>query len=408
MPRQDEKKELKVIFIVTSFPRSKGEVLNPWIIKLIEVLNERKVRVDILTSTYKGRKSEYYEGIRVERFRYLFASLEKLSHDMSIPERLKSNRAYYLLLPFFLLGGAIFSFIYGLKHDYDIIHVHFPFPLALFGLAMKSVRKRSMIYSCHGSDVNLARTNNFYRFIFKKLLAPADGVIVNSSFLGGRVMEIARGAHVTIIPMGGSTHVTRDPEKARQAKDTVGILFVGRLIEWKGIPYLLEGMKMLVEKRGPRFSLHIVGDGPERGKYEKSAEKLGIKPVVQFKGYLKGQELEKEYESADIFVLPSIVDSRGFTEGLGTVLLEAIESGLVVIGSRVGGIPDIVKHRETGLLVEPKDSEGLAEAILMLADDEGLRERLAKNAKNYIERDFSWEEIGNKYERIYRDLVGGS
>lgn len=165
---------------------------------------------------------------------------------------------------------------------------------------------------------------------------------------------------------------------------------------------------MLVEKRGPRFSLHIVGDGPERGKYEKSAEKLGIKPVVQFKGYLKGQELEKEYESADIFVLPSIVDSRGFTEGLGTVLLEAIESGLVVIGSRVGGIPDIVKHRETGLLVEPKDSEGLAEAILMLADDEGLRERLAKNAKNYIERDFSWEEIGNKYERIYRDLVGGS
>jgi len=221
-------------------------------------------------------------------------------------------------------------------------------------------------------------------------------------------MEIARGAHVTIIPMGGSTHVTRDPEKARQAKDTVGILFVGRLIEWKGIPYLLEGMKMLVEKRGPRFSLHIVGDGPERGKYEKSAEKLGIKPVVQFKGYLKGQELEKEYESADIFVLPSIVDSRGFTEGLGTVLLEAIESGLVVIGSRVGGIPDIVKHRETGLLVEPKDSEGLAEAILMLADDEGLRERLAKNAKNYIERDFSWEEIGNKYERIYRDLVGGS
>ena len=107
------------------------------------------------------------------------------------------------------------------------------------------------------------------------------------------------------------------------------------------------------------------------------------------------------YATADIFILPSIITESGDTEGLGVVLLEAIASGTVVIGSNVGGIPDIIKDRKTGLLVDEKEPNQISEAIIKLLSNESLKTKLINNARNHVKQNYSWKIIKEKFEKVY-------
>lgn len=392
---------MKVVSVTTAFPRSDSDVLIPWIIKLIHLLKGKNVETGVFTSSYCGRKSEISNDISVFRFRYFFRKWEKLSHDMSVPEKLKSNKLYFLVLPFFILGGMIAAKKYAERNDFDLIHVHFPFPLALFGIAMKQVSKKPLVVSCHGSEVNMAKKNSIFRNIFRWMLKKADAVTVNSAFMKKEVEKIIPGKEIEIIPMGSGLGEISEKESAEKEKSgKTSLLFVGRLIELKGTKYLIEAMKQLDPEK---FELHIAGDGPER---EKLAALAG-KNVV-FHGYRTGTDLEALYQKADIFILPSIVDDRGYTEGLGTVLLEATNFSLPLIGTNVGGIPDIVIDGKTGLLVPQKDPQALKNAIETLADDEKLRKELVENAKKHLKERFSWEMITERFFAVYSKLTAGT
>ena len=385
---------MKIVSITTAFPRSETDVLIPWIIRLINLLKEKNVETDIFTSSYCGRKSEIRNNINVFRFRYFFKKWEKLSHDMSVPEKLKSNRLYFFVLPFFMISGMISACFYAKKNDFDIIHVHFPFPLALFGMVMKSVSKKPLVMTCHGSEVNMAKKNPFFRKIFKRMLGKADCITVNSTFMKNEVEKIIQNKNIEIIPMGaGIGDISAKETVKRERKTKTNILFVGRLIEWKGTKYLIDAVKLLDPEK---FELHIAGDGPEREKLEKSAPEN-----VVFHGYQTGKNLEELYLKADIFVLPSIVDDAGYTEGLGTVLLEAANFSIPSVGTDVGGIPDIIIDGETGLLVPQKDSAALAEALQTLAVTPALCRKLTENAQKHLKENFSWEVITEKFFKIY-------
>ena len=389
---------MKVVSITTAFPRNDSDVLIPWIIKLISLLKNKNVETDIFTSSYCGRKSEISNDINVFRFRYFFKKWEKLSHDMSVPEKLKSNKFYFFVLPFFMISGMVSAHFYAKKNDFDVIHVHFPFPLALFGIVMKKHSKKPLVMTCHGSEVNMAKKNFVFRMIFKRMLRHADFITVNSTFMKNEVEKIIPDKNIEIIPMGagiGDISEKGTIKKEQSAKTT--ILFVGRLIEVKGVKHLIDAVKML---DSDKFELHIAGDGPEREKLEKSAS-----PNVIFHGYQTGKNLEELYRKADIFVLPSIVDDAGYTEGLGTVLLEAANFSVPSIGSNIGGIPDIIIDRKTGLLVPQKDPASLAEAVKTLAGDPVLCRELTENAQKHLKENFSWKIITEKFFDIYSQAL---
>jgi glycosyltransferase involved in cell wall biosynthesis len=388
---------MKVVSITTAFPRSENDVLIPWIIKLINLLKMKGVETEIFTSSYCGRKSETSNNIKVFRFRYFFKKWEKLSHDMSVPEKLKSNKFYFFVLPFFMISGMISARKFAKNNDFDLIHVHFPFPLALFGIAMKRVSKKTLVMTCHGSEVNMAKKNPVFRRIFKWMLGYADSVTVNSTFMKNELSKIIPAKEIEIIPMGSGIGEISEKSVEKERKTKTNLLFVGRLIEWKGTKYLVEAMKLL---EAEKFELHIAGDGPER----ENLEKIAPKNVV-FHGYQTGKNLEELYRNADIFILPSIVDDAGYTEGLGTVLLEATNFSIPLIGTNVGGIPDIIKDGETGLLVPHKDPEAISDAVKKLADNPELRRTFAGNAKKHIEKSFSWEMITEKFFGIYLSLT---
>ncbi len=392
---------MKIISIVTAFPRNKNDVLIPWIIKLIHLLEKDNIKTDIFTSTYCARKSEEYEGIRVTRFRYFLKKFEKLSHDMAIPEKIKTNKCYLLLIPFFIVNGMINALIYSIKNDFDIIHVHFPFPLALFGIVMKWKTKKPLIYSCHGSETNLAHKNKIFRSLFRWMLKKADKIVVNSTFMEKRVKEIYSETSVSVIPMGSSIEPQNLTDKKKN-NDSKTILFVGRLIKLKGVEYLIKAFTLLPDKSN--LTLNIIGLGPELNNLKNLTQKLNIESNVHFLGIKKGKELEEIYINADIFVLPSIIDENGFTEGLGVVLIEAMQRNTAVIASNIGGIVDIVKDRKTGLLVPEKDAIALAGAIEELLDDKELYNKVVTGATNHIKSYFSWDRISKKYEEIYSTL----
>lgn len=394
---------MKIVSIVTSFPRNDKDILIPWIIRLVKELQSEKIETEIFTSSYCGIRNEMRDGIKVKRFRYFFKKWEKLSHDMSVPEKLKSNKLYFLVLPFFMFFGTVAALNYARKNHFDVIHVHFPFPLAVFGIVMKIISGKPIIMTCHGSEVNMAKRNRVFRSIFRWMISYADSITVNSVFMKNELARIAEDRKIEIIPMGtgvsGRNGLTAEDVRCNDRKK---ILFVGRLIELKGLIYLIEAVKMLDAEK---YELHIVGDGPQKEKLKNEVEKYFKKKQVFFHGYLKDRELENMYLSADIFVLPSIVDDQGYTEGLGTVLLEAISYDIPVIGSDTGGITDIIINGKTGILVEQKDPESIFKAILKLSDDSVLRGECVKNARQHLSNNFSWWAIRRKFVDEYKKLL---
>ena len=125
---------------------------------------------------------------------------------------------------------------------------------------------------------------------------------------------------------------------------------------------------------------------------------------IIFTGKLSPEALANEYKTANVFTLPAIVDSKGDTEGLGVVLIEAMELGLPVVASNVGGIPDVVVDGETGILVPEKDPKALAEAYKRLASDNELVKKLLAGAQKRIGECFNWDRIVERQIAVYEKV----
>jgi len=188
------------------------------------------------------------------------------------------------------------------------------------------------------------------------------------------------------------------------------ILFVGRHIERKGICYLIEAAKYLPRDQ---FEIRIVGVGDITDKLKAQAAEItnchpregGDLPAeIVFTGKLSPEALANEYRTANVFTLPAIVDSKGDTEGLGVVLIEAMELGLPVVASNVGGIPDVVVDGVSGILVPEKNPEALASAYKRLAADPELLKQLLEGARKRIDECFTWGKIVERQIAVYEKI----
>jgi glycosyltransferase involved in cell wall biosynthesis len=176
------------------------------------------------------------------------------------------------------------------------------------------------------------------------------------------------------------------------------LIFVGRLVEKKGVSVLLEAMAQVI-KTVPDAELLIVGDGPLRNKLEQKAKELGLGDHVQFLGSVPHHQLPELYSSAGIAVVPSIIDSSGDQEGLGLVIVEAIGCGCAVIASNLEAIRDIV-NKETGLLAKPADSLDLAENIKKLLIDRKIQEQLSVDGRKRVMEKFDISAAGQRYYNL--------
>jgi glycosyltransferase involved in cell wall biosynthesis len=181
------------------------------------------------------------------------------------------------------------------------------------------------------------------------------------------------------------------------------LIFVGRLVRRKGVDVLLRAAQEL--KDDSRLRIRIIGGGPEKTKLEDLASRLGVSERVTFTGTVDGPTIDGFFRGCDALVLPAIVTETGETEGLGVVLLEAMGYGKPVIASAAGGIVDIVKDNETGLLVTPGDPHALALAIRRAMDEPEMMEKLARQGTVFADGTFGWDKIVGDLQGVYNSAI---
>jgi len=188
-------------------------------------------------------------------------------------------------------------------------------------------------------------------------------------------------ARIVVIPCGVDTTVFSPPASGAPRDDPPVILSVARLDKVKGLDHLLQACSILAARRRT-FRCVIAGEGPDRARLEGLIEQLGLASRVRLAGALRHEALPEVYRAATIFVLPSL------SEAMPVALMEAMATGLPVIGPQVNGVPELVQPGATGLLVAPGDEAGLADHLDTLLGDADLRVRLGSGARRTIEQAF--------------------
>lgn len=374
----------KVLVTASTFPRWEGDTEPRFILDLSKALANYFDVTVLVPACPNTKETEVLEGIKVIRYHYFpIHKWETLCYPGSIVPRIKEKKIRGLLVPFLFLG--LCWKLFKILHNYDIVHAHWLIPQGI----VQSFFKKDYIVTGHGSDV-MSLNAGVIKRLKVRTLKKAKCVTVVSEALKRKVLELYPSTNVVVQSMGcdlkGFGFNNRRVNFFGQGDKKV-ILFVGRLAEVKGIEYLIDAMSEI------DAMLVIVGDGPLKEKLIRISDKR----KVIFLGAKSHEELKTIYASADIFVMPSITAKDGSREGFGLVLLEAMASGLPVIGSNSGGIPEIISDQQTGLLVPEKDSRAISVAIQKLIDDEVLAENIKKNAMRQVCR-YSYDEIAKKYK----------
>jgi len=300
------------------------------------------------------------------------------------------------------MAGMVAAWRLARRRRYDVIHVHWPLPLALLGWAAQRGRSAPLVTTFYGVELRLVKSSlKLLRSFVAWAARRSNRVVAISSYTADEVRSLVN-VPVEVIPYTTSLP-TGEPAHRERGAGPATVLFVGRLVERKGLTHLLEAAARL--RTEVPLRVVIVGDGSERERLEVRARDLRVSDIVEFRGKISDDELQAAYRAADVFVLPSVHDARGDTEGLGVVLLEAMNLGVPVIGSRIGGIVDIVVDGESGLLVPPGDAIALAAALRRVLTDTEVARRLGRAGQDRVRKDFTWDTITARWEAIYRAVA---
>jgi glycosyltransferase involved in cell wall biosynthesis len=393
-----EPRLLRIAVLGSTYPRSDEDYEVPWLRESVNRMAARGHRVTVIAPSYCGLKSHLIDGIFVHRFRYAPARWEKLTHGEGAPNKLKKRPILKLLTLTYLLSGAWSAWKICREKGIDVLHVHWPFPHGLMALLPAWFNGVKVVSSCHSAEIALAAGSKLSIRLLSGCLRESAAVTANSRHTADLIRKIS-GVEAQVIPYGAT--VQTEPEASVQADrpDMPLLLFSGRLIQRKGIQFLLRAMPLILAER--RVRLIITGDGHCRAEWETLTRELGLADQVEFAGFVSKERLSELFRSCTIYVHPAIYDDRGDTEGLGVVLVEALRNRKPVVASRVGGIVDVIKDELTGLLVPEKDPGAIAKAILRLLDDPALARRLGDEGFAFATRYFDWETITDELEFVY-------
>lgn len=396
---------MKVLYIVTAYDRRPGDGITPWLVETIHRLGGLGVEVEVLAPSYCGLGSAVVEGVQVHRFRYAPRRVEDLTHDQTAPDRVRERPSYLGLLPGYALAGSVAAARVTRRGGFDVVHVHWPLPQALLGWSARRAAGIPLVCSFYGVELTFARHSRvpFLLPFLRRAIRTADAVTAISTYTA----DLVRGVHdrsVELIPFGATVPI---PERLPSPAPSppFRLLFVGRLVERKGVRHLLDAVAA-ARASGADVVLDVVGEGPSRGALEQHAERVGLGAAARFHGFVPDDQLIRHYEDCHTFVLPAVFDEKGDVEGLGVVIIEALAYGRGVIASAAGGITDIVRHDETGLLVPPGDVAALTRAILALARDPERVNRLGGTGRVYVQERFSWDAVTGRLTDLYARLTG--
>ncbi|MDX1584110.1 MAG: glycosyltransferase, partial [Thermoanaerobaculia bacterium] len=268
------------------------------------------------------------------------------------------------------------------------LHAHFATHPTTMAFIIASLSEVSYSFTVHAHDIFVERV------LLREKIRDAAFIRsisqFNTRFLENLYPREATGKIEVV-------HVGIEPERYRREDELfahttpVRVLTIAAMKPYKGIPFLIEACGIL-ESQGVDFELEIIGTGPQMNQVRDSITRLGLADRVRLRGALPQDRVAERIAQADIFVLPSVIASTGQMEGIPVALMEAMAAGKAVISTSISGIPELIEHGTSGLLVDPANPDQLAEAMMRLIRDPELRSRLASSARIKVEREFDLHE----------------
>jgi glycosyltransferase involved in cell wall biosynthesis len=300
------------------------------------------------------------------------------------------------MLPFFLFrfDRAVRRAVLHVRPD--VIHAHWWFP----GGWLATRGTPPAVVTTHGSDVRLAERFWALRRVARRVVGRAAAVTAASEFLARQVERLAGGAtsvQVTRMPVD---EVPLARVRDRRRVHPPRILFAGNLVASKGVDVLIRALAVL-KRRGVECRLRLVGSGPQAGRLDALARQLGVADWIERSPLVTRDAMPGEYGAATVTVLPSRRDA----EGLGLVLVESLIAGTPVVGTRTGGIPEVVRHEETGLLAREGDADDLALQLQRMLESYALRQSTVARGQTLVRARHDPRVLSEQLLRLYHDVL---
>lgn len=296
--------------------------------------------------------------------------------------------------------GAIYQFIYFLEavvladelknRNIDHIHNHFGDASCTVAMLASKLAKIDFSFTLHGPGI-------FYEphtWRLDEKINHAKFVACISFFCRSQAAVFADPKDIQKLEI---IHCGIEPSKlkaAKHTKDRQQILFIARLAELKGIADLIEAIEKISDQY-TNLKLSIIGDGPERKRFEALVKKKELESIIEFKGYLSQSEVASHLSNSDVLVLPS------YAEGVPVTLMEALGSGVPVIATQVGGVSELVEDQINGIIIRPGDTNQLAEALKTLIYNPELRNLYGQKGKEKVLADFNSELEAKKLQNLF-------
>jgi glycosyltransferase involved in cell wall biosynthesis len=278
----------------------------------------------------------------------------------------------------------------------DIVHAHYATGYGLWGTYQNSA---PLVVSVWGTDIADARRGKLLaKILCRRALRKAMAVTATSVFLLNETKAFAQevGEKIHHVPFGVVTEHSVSPKEHHSGPVTV--VFAKVYLDNYAPDLVLRSFAKARETvTGMR--LVMIGGGPKHNQLQNLAEKLAITDAVEINGWVPPHRAKQKIRDADIMVMPS------FRESFGVAALEASYYGLPVIATEVGGVPEIVRHEETGVLIQPGDGEALIRELIRLAEDRELRQKLGNEGHRFVSRSYSFADSVEKMEDIYRKVA---
>ena len=390
-----------ILFNTHVYPRHKDDHVAPFMHDLAKVCLSF-ARVVVHCPHAPGLPlQEMIEGVEIRRFTYAKERNETLAYRGDMHKQVKKSIGKAFLFYSFLRKWKRATKKLVQEINPDIVHAHWLIPGGY--VTRKALGKEPPLFmSMHGTDVFLIDKMRIAQRLAKKAIHSAH----NLHFVSEELRSIVErrygdvGGRDFVLPMVfGLESFSRAASKPRETKR---ILFVGRLMEVKGVDVLIKAFSKFLENDSlSDYALDIVGDGPELDSLLHLARQEQIEEKIVFHGSKQRNEIADFYANADLFVLPSKTTALGEKEGLGLVVLEAMMSGVPVIGTDCGGIKETIEHGKTGIIVAENDVDALHIAMVDLIKDVGKREQFSHHAHAEVTKKYSSESLVTAMKQWY-------
>ena len=294
-----------------------------------------------------------------------------------------------------------------------LVHAHFGVE-AVYGMEIAARLDVPLVTTFHGFDATLramellkSRKLTWIQYLRKRMdLCRRGALFIGvSKFIVARLEELGVPVDRTQLHyIGVDTRAFESRDRNVEPESRLVILHVARLVEKKGTAYLLDAFAKIAAHH-PRAELVVIGTGPLGGRLQQRAAKLGIGARVRWLGAQPHAAVREWLQRTAVLCLPSCTAANGDSEGLGIVLLEAAASGVPVVATRHGGIPEAVEDGSTGYLVPERDAASLGAALDALLAGESLRARMGQEARRLVRERFDLHSQTDRLEELYSEAL---